>query len=101
MTLRRHPDPHRGAVERRPAAMGLGDRAYDRESEAGAAAGARAVSTGEALERAAGDVGREAGTVVGDLERHAAVLRVRAEHDVAVPVAERVVHEVAERLADA
>src|SRR5688500_7214634 len=99
MTLRRHPDADGSAVERGAAAVGLRDRAHDREPKSGTAARARVVTAGEALERAVLDVGGEAGAVVGDLERNAPVVGVRAQRDVAAAVAERVVDEVAERLA--
>ena len=44
-----------------PPAVRLGDRAHDRQAEPGAAAGAGLVAAGEALERAPGELRREAG----------------------------------------
>src|SRR5688500_4514983 len=92
--LRGHPDTYRSPVERGAAAVRLGDRPHDREAEAGAAARARPVAAGEAFEGALGDVGREAGAAVGDLEADAAVVGPRPQHDVALAVTQGVVDEV-------
>ena len=67
--------------------------------EAGAAAGARRVAAGEALERAARDVVCEAWPLVGHRELDASVGRRGDEPDLALPVTQRVVDEVPERLA--
>src|SRR5688500_11592861 len=99
--LRGHPDTHGSAVERGAAAVRLGDRAHDREAEAAAPARPCPVAAGEALERALGDVGREAAPAVGHLEANAAVVGPRPQHDVALAVAQGVVYEVAERLPQA
>ena len=60
------------------AAVRLGDRAHDRQAEPGAAAGAGLVAAGEALERAPGQLRREARALVGDLELDRAGRRARA-----------------------
>jgi hypothetical protein len=83
--------------------VGLGDRPNDREAEPGAAARAGRVAAGEALEGAIGQVGREARTAVGHLQLDAPVGlgAAGAQHDLAAAVAEGVVNEVPERLAEA
>ena len=81
--------------------MRLRDRPHDREAEAAALPGASAVAAREALERALGEGGREALALIGDLERQPGALPAGPQHDLALAVAERVVDEVAERLAQA
>src|SRR5829696_6168308 len=82
----------------RVTAVRAGDRVDDREAQPGAAARARAVATREALER--GSVQRlvEAGAAVEHVQPDAAARLLGQQLDRAIAVAERVVHQVSERL---
>ena len=81
------------------AAVGLGDRA--RWPARAPARRPRRVAAGEALERAPGEVGREALPCVRDVDGDAAVQRARAQHDLALAVTQGVVDEVPDGLAQA
>ena len=67
----------------------------------GAVAGAGEIVAGEALEGALGELGGEALALVDDLELQPASCAAGPQDDLALAVAQRVVDEVAERLAQA
>src|SRR3954453_14859869 len=83
---------------RAPVRAGHGSR--DREPEAGTPARARLVGAREALEGAREELRWEPGSLVADVQLDAAVLATRAEHHAPVPVGERIVDEVRQRLLD-
>src|SRR4051794_32666405 len=89
-SLRRQQDAHARAFNLRAAAVRLGDRAHDRQSQSGAAAGPGLVAAGEPLERARRELGREPGALVGDVDRSGP----GSQRDRPRAVAERVVDEV-------
>src|SRR4051794_14009577 len=87
-----------GRASRDRAAVRRGNRLDDREPETGALARARRAGAAEALERAIAEVGSESGAVVADGDAHLPALLAGPQLDVARAVAQRVVHEVRERL---
>ena len=78
--------------------MRLGDRAHDRQSQAGAAAAALLLTAAEALERPRKQLGREAATLVGDAQLDVLARAPDGDGHRARAVAERVVDQVPERL---
>src|SRR6266571_2758369 len=79
-------------------AVSFADRTNDREPEPGARAYTSGVWASEAFEGSLEEVGWEAVTLIGDVELDDAVGRSGDELHVAAAVAERIVHEVGERL---
>jgi hypothetical protein len=81
--------------------MSLGYLTNDCHAQSGPASGPGRVAAGKALEGLVGDVGREPGSLVGDVKADAGVHWLRAKHDLARPVPERIVDEISEGLPDA
>ena len=79
--------------------VGLGDGANNCQAESGAAPRAGGVAAGEAVEGVVGDGAIEALPRVRDLQLDAARDRPRAQDNLAITVAECVVNQVPERLA--
>src|SRR3954467_6604236 len=89
------------ASDVRLAAVPARDGADDGQPEPGAAPAARVVGAREAVEGAGGEARREAGPVVTHVELDPVDAGLCGHRDRAASVADRVVHEVAERLLEA
>ena len=81
--------------------MCAGHRLNDCEAQPGAPFGTRLVRAAEALERVRQEVRREALAFVADAEDELSVFGLSTEPDRSGAMAERVVHEIPERLLEA
>lgn len=91
-----------GTVRRaRITPVGAGDDLHDREAQPRSAATARAICSGEALERLADELGGEAGTLVAHMQLDAPVAPRCTEPDRPGAVLQGVLDEIVQRLLDA